>query len=61
MLNKAAISSFIYYLIFSSTIQTDMGTNVTDLTMSTQSKYVRQTSEVNRSWLVSIERRGFFL
>jgi hypothetical protein len=56
MLNTAAISCFIYYLIFSSTIQTDMGTN---LTMSTQSKYVRQASEVNRSWLVSIERRGF--
>jgi len=56
MLNTAGISSFIYYLIFSSTIQTDMGTNST---MSTQSKYVRQTSEVNRYWLLSIERRGF--
>jgi len=58
MLNTAGISCFIYYLIFSSTIQTDMGT---DLTMSTQSKYVRQTSEVNRSWLLLIERRGVFI
>jgi hypothetical protein len=35
-------------LIFSSIIQTDTGTNLTDSTLTIQSKLTRQSSQVNR-------------
>jgi hypothetical protein len=36
---------FIFYFIFSSTIQTDTGTNLTDSTMTTPSQLTRQSSQ----------------
>jgi len=50
MINRDEIFVYLkYYSIFSSTIQTDIGTNLTDLTMTTQNKLVRQLSQVKRS------------
>jgi hypothetical protein len=59
MLNKDRNFSCKNYLIFSSTIQTDTGTNLTDSIMTTQNKLVRQLSQVIKSSL-SLKYKYFF-